>query len=187
MSPSVGSTPYAASRRRRPSARWLFLPLLVVPIVEVAVIIGVGKVIGSWPTILLLVVLSLLGAWLLKREGTRTWRALMSALRTGDMPSIEIADAALVLMGGTLLLLPGFVTGVVGLLMVLPITRPLFRVVLAAAVARRMLAAGTVGRPGPGGPGAGPPGTSGGQSAPGSQHGPRDQAGPTIIEGEIVD
>ena len=138
MAPAVGRTPYA--RRRRP--RWLavvFVLLLVVPVIEIAVIVAVGKVIGGWQTLLLLVLESLLGAWLVRREGSRAWDALRTALNTGRMPSRELADAALVLVGGTLLLAPGFVTDIVGFFFVIPLTRPLARVVLEQVVARKLL------------------------------------------------
>ena len=77
--------------------------------------------------LLLLVLESLLGAWFVRREGSRAWAALTTALNTGRMPSRELADAALVLVGGTLLLTPGFITDVVGFFFILPLTRPLAR------------------------------------------------------------
>ena len=118
---------------------WRLLPLalLVVPIVEIAVIVQVGQLIGFWPTVVLLLVESALGAWLVKREGLRAWRALNGAMRGGHMPGRELTDAALVLIGGTLLLTPGFVTDVVGFFFVLPITRPVARRAVQAYLARR--------------------------------------------------
>lgn len=127
---------------RRPRPRWLslvFLALLVVPIAEIAVIIGIGKVIGGWQTLVLLLLESALGAWLVRREGAKAWLALRTALQTGRMPSAELADAALVLVGGTLLLAPGFLTDVVGFVFILPVTRPLARRLLQRAVERRLL------------------------------------------------
>ncbi|MEO7069874.1 MAG: FxsA family protein, partial [Nostocoides sp.] len=96
MAPAVGSTPYAARRRRPRWLRYVFVALLLVPIVEIFLIVQVGRVIGAWPTVLLLVLESLLGAWLVRREGGRAWRGLSEALRTGTMPSRQLADAALV-------------------------------------------------------------------------------------------
>ena len=126
------------SRRRWP---WvLFVLLLVVPTIEVALIVGVGRLIGFWQTVVLLIVESALGAWLVKREGARAWQALARAINTGRMPSRQLADAALVLVGGTLLLTPGFVTDVVGFLFIVPMTRPVARRLLEAAVSRRLLA-----------------------------------------------
>lgn len=107
-------------RRRRP--RWLtvvFVLLVVVPIAEISVIVAVGKAIGGWQTFFLLLVESALGAWLVRREGSKTWQALRVALQTGRMPSRELTDAALVLVGGTLLLTPGFLTDIAGFFFVL--------------------------------------------------------------------
>lgn len=110
---------------------------LVVPVLEIYVIVQVGQEIGVLPTVALLVLESLLGAWLVRREGRRAWEALRSAVGTGRLPSGELVDAALVLVGGTLLLTPGFVTDVVGFALILPLTRPLARKALGALVARR--------------------------------------------------
>ena len=71
-----GATPYASRRRRPKVLRWVFLALLIVPVVEIAAIIAVGRVIGGWQTLLLLVLESFLGAWIVKREGGRTWAAV---------------------------------------------------------------------------------------------------------------
>ncbi|MEU0091036.1 FxsA family protein [Kribbella sp. NPDC006257] len=113
--------------------------LLLVPIIEIYVIIQVGQVIGGWPTVGLLLVESALGAWIIKREGRRAWNALQTALKTGRMPGRELADAALILVGGTLLLTPGFVTDLFGFFFVLPFTRPLARKLLTGFVSRRVV------------------------------------------------
>jgi UPF0716 protein FxsA len=116
---------------------FLVLAFLVVPIVEIYVIVQVGEQIGVLPTVLLLLFESALGAWIVRREGRRAWLALRGAVNAGQLPSRELADAALVLVGGTLLLTPGFVTDVFGFFFVLPFTRPLARRLLAGYVARR--------------------------------------------------
>src|SRR3954464_13185290 len=126
-------------RRGRPPGAVLVGLLVVVPIVEIAVLIAVGRAIGGWQTVALLLVESALGAWLVRREGAHAWAALVSALRTGRMPSRELTDAALVLVGGTLLLTPGFVTDVVGFWFVLSFTRPLAGGLLVHRVERRLL------------------------------------------------
>jgi len=82
---------------------------------------------------------SALGAYLVKREGRRSWRALRVALNTGQMPGLELADAALVLIGGTLLLTPGFLTDIVGFFFILPFTRPITRRWLQGVVERRLV------------------------------------------------
>ncbi|WP_068430418.1 FxsA family protein [Piscicoccus intestinalis] len=128
------------TRRRGRVLTLLALALLVVPLLEVLVIIQVGRAIGGWPTLALLLVESAIGAWLVRREGTRAWEALRTALTTGRMPAVELVDAALVLVGGVLLLAPGFITDIVGFFFVLPISRPITRRWLEAAVERQLLA-----------------------------------------------
>jgi len=135
--------------RRRGPWSLVFVAFLVVPIVEIYLLIQVGQVIGPWWTVLLLVADSLLGSWLLKREGVRAWRALQLALTEGRMPTRELADAGLIVFGGTLLITPGFVTDVVGLFAILPFTRPFARRLLTAFVSRRVVVVRDARRPGP--------------------------------------
>lgn len=123
----------------------LVLLLLVVPLVEIYLLVQVGQVIGALPTIALLVAMSVLGAWLLRREGARTWSAFRAAMASGRVPAREVADGALVILGGALLLTPGFATDVVGLAFVLPVSRAFFRRLLTALVARRLGVPGLVG------------------------------------------
>jgi UPF0716 protein FxsA len=156
----------------------LVVLLLVVPLLEVLVILAVGKAIGGWPTFALLLAESALGAWLVRREGARAWQSLQQALTTGRMPSSQLADAALVLVGGVLLLAPGFLTDLVGFFLVLPFTRPLARGLLEAAVARRLLAG--VYAPAFGGWGSAPPG---GATPPPRRSSTGDD---DVIEGEIL-
>jgi UPF0716 protein FxsA len=124
--------------RRRHTLAVIFGVLLVVPTVEIAVIVAVGRVIGGWPTLALLLLESGLGAWLVRREGSKAWTALSTAVASGRMPAEELVDGALVLAGGTLLLTPGFVTDLVGFGCVLPLTRSLARRLLGALLARRL-------------------------------------------------
>lgn len=127
------------SGRRRPRLAWIiFVALLVVPVAEIALIVAVGQLFGGWQTIALLLFVSALGAYFVKREGRRAWQALQVALNTGRMPGRELADATLVLIGGTLLLTPGFLTDVVGFFFVLPLTRPITRRWLQRVVERRL-------------------------------------------------
>jgi UPF0716 protein FxsA len=125
--------------RRRHGALLLLIVLLVVlPISEVWLLIEVGRHIGLLPTVGILVAEAVLGGWLMRREGARAWRALESTFREGRMPTGELADAALVLVGGVLLMLPGFITDVFGFLFLLPLTRPIARHLLGFLVARRL-------------------------------------------------
>jgi UPF0716 protein FxsA len=129
----------------------LFVVFVVVPLVEIYVLVQVGQVIGAGWTIALLVLDAVFGTWLIKHEGGRAWRVLQEALRNGRMPANELADGALILVGGTLMLAPGFITDAFGILLILPFSRPVFRRLLAAAVGRRLVPGAVhVRRPGPG-------------------------------------
>src|SRR3954454_24047811 len=94
----------------------LVLLFIVVPIVELFVIIQVGEAIGVLPTIALLVVDSILGSVLMKAQGRAAWRRFNAALAEGRIPHREVLDGALVIFGGALLLTPGFVSDIFGIL-----------------------------------------------------------------------
>ncbi|MBS1678666.1 MAG: FxsA family protein [Actinobacteria bacterium] len=115
----------------------LVLAFIVVPIAELFVIIQVGGLIGVGPTLLLLLLDAVLGSWLLKHQGRSAWRRFNQALAERRLPAKEVADGFLVILGGALLIAPGFITDVFGVLFLLPPTR---------AVARRVLRRFTVGR-----------------------------------------
>jgi UPF0716 protein FxsA len=118
-------------------ARWLLVAFLLLPVAEIAVIIQVGQQIGAGWTVALLLAISVLGAWLVKHEGRRAWLELRTAIDSGQPPGRELTDAALILVGGTLLMTPGFVTDVVGLLLVLPMTRPFVHRMVQAWLTKR--------------------------------------------------
>jgi UPF0716 protein FxsA len=105
----------------------LVLLFVVVPLAELYVIIRVGELIGPLPTIGLLVLDAVLGAWLLRAQGRAAWRRFRAALAEGRPPAREVLDGALVIFGGALLLTPGFLTDVLGALLLIPPTRALVR------------------------------------------------------------
>jgi UPF0716 protein FxsA len=150
-------------RRRSP---WGVLAILfvVVPLVEIYVLIQVGQVIGAWWTIALLIADSVLGSYLIKHEGSRAWEALRQALHSYRMPAKELADGALILVGGTLLLTPGFISDLFGFFCILPFTRPMARRVLTGFITRKFLG-----------------GSPGGRRT-------RQRPGPdSVVQGEVVD
>jgi len=109
---------------------WLFLLFIVAPLLELYVIIQVASVIGGWETIALLVVESAIGAWLLKRQGTATLGKISQAVNEGRIPSNELIDGLLLLVAGALMLAPGFIGDVLGFLLIIPLTRVPFRMIL---------------------------------------------------------
>jgi UPF0716 protein FxsA len=147
----------------------LFL-FIVVPIAELAVIIQVGQEIGVLWTIAILVADSILGSMLMRSQGRAAWRRFNDALQAGRPPAREVLDGVLVIFGGALLLTPGFITDILGLLFLLPPTRAVVRRVLVRRYADRMIASATRGRPPAGAPA------------------PRRPGGrPTDVEGTAVD
>jgi UPF0716 protein FxsA len=105
----------------------LILLFIVIPIAELYVILKVGDLIGILPTIALLVADSLLGAWLLKSQGRTVWRRFQETMQAGRVPHRELFDGVLVIFGGAFLITPGFLTDIVGVLLLLPPTRALVR------------------------------------------------------------
>ena len=108
----------------------LVLLFIVVPLVELYVIIQVGQAIGVWWTLALLVADSVAGSVLMRSQGRAAWRRFQAALAEGRMPGREVLDGVLVIFGGAFLLTPGFVTDVLGAILLAPPTRALVRRVL---------------------------------------------------------
>jgi UPF0716 protein FxsA len=134
----------------------VLLPLIalfvVVPLVELYVIIQVGQAIGALPTIAILLADSILGSLLLRSQGRAAWRRFNAAIAEARVPGREVMDGVLVVFGGALLLTPGFVTDVFGVLFLLPPTRAVVRRLLGRRVLRRLrVAAPPGGRRPPGG------------------------------------
>jgi UPF0716 protein FxsA len=142
----------------------LVLLFIVVPIAELYVIIQVGEAIGFLPTIVLLLADAVLGSMLLRHQGRAAWVRFNRALAENRLPHKEVFDGILVIMGGALLLTPGFITDIFGLILLIPPTRALVRAVFSRFVRRRMSMGATVWsiggspprgarrRPAPGGP-----------------------------------
>ena len=111
---------------------------IVVPLVELYVILKVGDAIGAIWTILLLAADSVLGAILLRTQGRSVWRRFNTALADGKMPHREVIDGVLVVFGGAFLITPGFITDVVGILLLVPPTRAVIRRLLVSRLGRRI-------------------------------------------------
>lgn len=101
----------------------LLLLILLIPVVEVYVFVQVSHQLGFLTTLGVLVLVSLLGAWLVKYEGIAVWQRLQQQLAVGNVPTNEIIDGFLVLLAGALLLTPGFVTDALGIVLLLPPVR----------------------------------------------------------------
>jgi len=132
---------------------WLVLLFIVIPIAEIYVIIQVGDAIGFGPTLVLLIADAVLGSMLLRHQGRAAWIRFNRALAENRLPHKEVFDGVLIILGGALLLTPGFITDIFGLIFLIPPTRALVRAVAARSVRRRMALGGatiwTMGRGAP--------------------------------------
>ena len=126
----------------------LVLVFIVFPIVELTVLVRVAGEIGVFETIALLVLVGVFGWWLCKQQGISVLRRMQEATARGEAPSRELADGGLIALGGLLLLLPGFVSDALGILLLLPPTRAVVRSLLGRSVAKRakVVRAGARGR-----------------------------------------
>ena len=115
----------------------LALLFLVVPFIELFVLIQVGQAIGALPTIALLVVVSVVGAWLVKREGLGVIRRAQEQIRRGQVPGAELVDGVLILIAGALMLSPGFFTDVFGIALMIPPVRAALRALASRQLSRR--------------------------------------------------
>ncbi|HZA87460.1 MAG TPA: FxsA family protein [Acidimicrobiales bacterium] len=115
----------------------LFLLFVVAPIAELAVIVQVAGSLGVLNTIGLLVAVSIVGAWLAKREGLGVLRRIQATTARGHAPSREVADGALILLAGALMIAPGFISDAIALLLLIPPTRAVFRGAVLRSISRR--------------------------------------------------
>lgn len=109
----------------------LLLLFIAVPIVEIAVLLQVGGMIGGLNTLLLIVATAVAGALLVKQQGMQNWMTMQHKMARGEMPGVEMAGGLLIFLAGVLLITPGFVTDAIGLAFLLPPSRN--------AIARQML------------------------------------------------
>ena len=116
-----------------------FLLLILWVVAEVFVIVRVADAIGPLLTIVLLIAAWPLGTWAMRSEGRAVWRRFNAALAEGRPPGREVVDGALVVLGGGLLIIPGFITDFLGLLLLLPPTRALLRPALVRSFQNRMV------------------------------------------------
>jgi UPF0716 protein FxsA len=125
----------------------LFLLFTIVPIIEVWLLIKVGRVIGALPTVAILLAISMAGAWLARSQGFRVMVNLRDELAAGRIPAAQLLDGAMILTGGILLLTPGFFTDFIGLFFLIPFTRTVLKQLLRRWLERRFLQGGVVIRP----------------------------------------
>jgi UPF0716 protein FxsA len=116
----------------------LILLFTVVPLLELYLLLFIGSVIGFWPTVAIVLVTGVLGAWLAKSEGLRVLRKWQAAIAEGRVPEEGVLGGLLVLVGGVLLVTPGVLTDVAGLLLLFPPTRRLVAAQLKKSVEKKI-------------------------------------------------
>lgn len=113
--------------------RYILLLLILIPASEIALLMLSGKTLGIWATIGLIILTGIIGAYLAKQQGLDTIRRAQEQLQRGQMPSEVLLDGICIIIGGTLLLTPGFITDVLGFLLLVPFTRTFFKMLLMKA------------------------------------------------------
>jgi UPF0716 protein FxsA len=98
----------------------IFLIVLIIPFAEIYILLQVGGLIGALPTIFLVVFTAVLGSWLLKQQGFATLQRFQDSLSRGTLPALELLEGVLILLGGALLLTPGFITDMIGFVFLIP-------------------------------------------------------------------
>jgi len=116
----------------------LFLLFIIIPVIEIYLIIKVGSLIGALPTVALLLLISLAGASLVRHQGFSVLRRIQSELAQGRLPASELLDGAMILVGGVLLLTPGFFTDFFGLFFLIPFTRSIIKQFIGIWLQRRL-------------------------------------------------
>lgn len=102
---------------------YVFLAFVAVPIIEIALFMQIGSAIGTWNTIAIVILTAVLGTWLLRQQGMATLMNAQMRLQSGEMPASAIMEGLLLLVGGVLLLTPGFMTDAVGFFCLIPVSR----------------------------------------------------------------
>lgn len=118
--------------------RKLWLWIILIPAVELAILLISGKTIGIMATFLLIFATGGIGVWLAKRQGMETVRKIQTAMNYGQPPGNELLDAVCILAGGFLLLLPGFISDLLGLILLIPITRSRIKPFVIRYITNRM-------------------------------------------------
>jgi UPF0716 protein FxsA len=110
--------------------KWLLALLIIVPALEMWGIIEMGQWIGGWATFGLLILTGFLGARLVRTEGRKVWQQAQRQMEAGQVPGYTLLEGLCVLAGGIMLMAPGFISDIIGISMLLPVTRPLYRIIL---------------------------------------------------------
>ncbi|MGE7647458.1 FxsA family protein [Peribacillus frigoritolerans] len=118
--------------------KYFLMFIIAMPVVEIIVLLLSGNLIGFWPTLFLIIATGLIGAYLAKRQGMETWKKAQEQIRYGMMPGNEIIDGICIFIGAALLLSPGLISDIMGLILVFPPTRNLLKPIVIRFIMNRM-------------------------------------------------
>ncbi|MFJ7990995.1 FxsA family protein [Peribacillus frigoritolerans] len=118
--------------------KYFLMFIIAMPVVEIIVLLLSGNLIGFWPTLFLIAATGLIGAYLAKRQGIETWKKAQEQIRYGMMPGNEIIDGICIFIGAALLLSPGLISDIMGLILVFPPTRNLLKPIVIRFIMNRM-------------------------------------------------
>ncbi|WP_042462731.1 FxsA family protein [Neobacillus dielmonensis] len=118
--------------------RYLLFFIIAVPAAEIGLLMVSGKLFGVWLTVMLIILTGILGAYLAKREGLQALRTVQTQLQNGQMPGDAVLDGICILIGGTLLLTPGFISDITGFLMLFPPTRKFIKRYMLRIIKKRI-------------------------------------------------
>ncbi|MFE4810330.1 FxsA family protein [Peribacillus simplex] len=118
--------------------KYFLMFIIAMPVVEIIVLLLSGNLIGFWPTLFLIVATGLIGVYLAKRQGMETWKKAQEQIRYGMMPGNEIIDGICIFIGAALLLSPGLISDIMGLILVFPPTRNLLKPIVIRFIMNRV-------------------------------------------------
>lgn len=122
----------------------LFLLFAILPILEITLLIHVGELIGGWNTVAIVIVTAFLGAHLVRQQGLNTLLTAQQKMQQGAMPGQEMAEGLLLVIAGVMLVTPGFITDIFGIILCLPLTRPLIAKALLKGLVVKVVQSGSV-------------------------------------------
>lgn len=118
--------------------KYLLLSIVAFPVIEIIILLLSGKVIGFWPTLFTLILMGVAGAYLAKQQGLETLRRAQAQMNAGQLPGNEMINGLCIMIGGILLVLPGFITDLAGILLILPPTRRLCKPLLMRWITKKI-------------------------------------------------
>ncbi|MCA1032323.1 membrane protein FxsA [Bacillus timonensis] len=118
--------------------RILLALIIIVPALEIGLLVLSGNTLGVWPTVLLIISTGVIGAWLAKKQGLETLRRAQDQMQYGQIPGNAILDGLCILVGGVVLLTPGFITDAIGFLLLVPVTRNMIKPFIGKLIQKMM-------------------------------------------------